>query len=396
MSSVNPFYRRRYIPKLKLSLRRSLAIGVVLVAAGAGGYSATRGFAATFSVAEEAESGVLAGNAAAGPDAGASGQRVVFGGAGGTTGPLGKRISFGAFTTSNAGLGTDWMPADIVALETRIGHKVTPVQYFSDFTSPFRLADCKTLAAGGRDMLVSWQPNVTTASVINGSSDTYIKQFAADTAKCPAQVSIRIYPEMNGSFAEYSPYHDRDYPGESSTHTTSVAQLVSAYRHVVTIFRTVNPGVKWVFAPNQTDDPMDANNRMEDYYPGDAYTDILAFDAYNWGDGGPFGSWQSAHDVYIEPYTRLTALNSTAPVWVTETSSKEPLVNDGYGLNPGKSKGQWITDLFNDTAFPRLKSIVWFDINKQTNPVQSGERDWRVNSSSDSLNALKRALTMTP
>lgn len=370
----------------------------VLLMAIVGGYYVARSFAATNAIAVEAESGLVSGNANAdGSIVGASGgKRVAFGTASVPL-PLGKRMNFGAFTTSGNGTGDDWTPTDITSLESRIGHKVTPVQYFSDFGTDFRLADCKALAAGGRGVLVAWEPQVTTQSIINGSSDAYIKKFAADTASCPTQVAIRPFPEMNGSFATYSPYHDRDYPGDTaSNHTTSIAQLISAYKHIVTTFKSVNPAVKWVFAPNQTDDPMDSNNKMESYYPGDAYTDILAFDAYNWGDGGPFGSWQSAHDVYAEPYARLTALNASSPVWVTETSSKEPLVNDGYGLNAGKSKGQWITGLFNDTSFPRMNTIVWFDINKQTTPPQSGERDWRINSSTDSAAAMKQALTMTP
>jgi hypothetical protein len=370
----------------------------VLVAACIGGYGITRSFAATAAVSAEAESGVLMGNAnIVGNDTSASGgKRVAFGGGSGSV-ALGKRISFGAFTTSGSGTGDDWTVADITSLESRVGHKVTPVQYFSDFGTDFRLADCKALASGGRGMLVAWEPQVTTQSIINGNSDAYIKKFAADVASCPTQVAIRPFPEMNGSFATYSPYHDRDYPGDNqSNHTTSVAQLVSAYQHIVTTFKSVNPTVKWVFAPNQTDDPMDSNNKMESYYPGNAYTDILAFDAYNWGNGGPFGSWQSAHDIYSEPYARLTALNANSPVWVTETSSKEPLNDDGYGLNAGKSKGQWITDLFNGTSFPRMTAIVWFDINKQTVPAQSGERDWRINSSADSANAMKQSLTQTP
>lgn len=382
----------------KSRLQYAAALAVMALLTGFGATMIFRSSADTPAAIREAEDGVVTGNAdATAFDAGASANRRVLFGANQTAQPLGKRMSFGVFTTSNNGSGQDWTVADITSLETRIGHKVSPVQYFSDFETGFRLADCQALAGGGRTILVAWEPNVTTQSIINGTSDAYIKKFAADVAKCPAQVAIRLFPEMNGAFADYSPYHDRDFPGDpDSTHTTSVAQLVQAYRHVVTTFRSTNTRVLWVFAPNQTDDPTDANNRMEDYYPGDAYNDVLAFDAYNWGDGGSFGSWQSAHDVYIEPYTRLTALNTTQPVWVTETSSKEPLVDDGFGKNAGKSKGQWITDLFNDTSFPRLKAVVWFDINKQTKPPQDGERDWRINSSDDSQNALKQALTMTP
>jgi mannan endo-1,4-beta-mannosidase len=379
--------------------RRTLATLLVASLAGFGMIMLAHSFAATFAKAAEAEQGITTPVATSVNETGASGGAAVrFGTAGGgglpDTGPLGKRIKFGIFTP-DTGQG---LQAAVSNLEGRLGHKLATVQYFTDLSSSFDLTQCQQLAAGGHDLLMAIEPDGATSTILSGGKDSIIKKLAADIAKCPTQTYIRLYPEMNGSWATYSPYHDRDYPGDSeSAHTTNVAQLVSSYKHIIDIFRTVNPNVKWMFCPNQTDDPADANNTMEGYYPGAAYTDITAFDAYNWGDGGPFGAWQSAHDVYSEPYGRLTALNATAPVWVTETSSKEPQEDDGYGLNPGKSKGQWITDLFNDTAYPHLKAIIWFNIDKHTNnPGTDSERDWRLDSSTDSFNAAKQALTQTP
>lgn len=353
----------------------------------------------TLSAVAEAEQGAIAGNAAASNAPNASGgQSVLFGGSGGgglgDTGPLGARMQFGAFTPfDGTGLSTA-----IANLESLISHKVSPVQYFTDTSTAFDVSECQKLASSGHALLLAVEPDAATADIISGKKDSFFKQYGTDTAKCNTPIYIRLYPEMNGSFASYSPFHDRDYPGDSaSTHTTSVAQLINAYKHIIDTVRTTNPNIKWVFAPNQTDDPVEADNKLELFYPGDAYTDVLAFDAYNWGNGGPFGEWQSAHDVYADTYNRLVKLNGTSPVWVTETSSKEPQEDDGYGTNVGKSKGQWITDLFNETGFPRMKAIIWFNEDKHTNnPGSDSERDWRVNSSADSLTALKQALKSTP
>jgi beta-mannanase len=376
--------------------RWQMATATMAIAALAGLYTLGSGQAATYAKSSEIEDGVVKSPAAVVAATGASNGSAVKFGAGGN-GALGSRIKFGIFTVEGASAGGLWTANAIYARETKLGHKLTPVQYFTDFSEPFYLSQCKELASTGHEMLISMQPQVNTQSVINGNSDAYIRQFATDAAKCPTQMYIRLYAEMNGAFTIYSPYHDRDYPNDpESTHTTSISQLVSAYRHIIDVYRSVNPNTKWVFSVNETDDSTVAANKMESYYPGDAYTDILAFDAYNWGDGGPFSMWRSPKDVYAEPYTRLTALNATLPVWVTETSSKEPLVDDGYGANPGKSKGVWIRDLFSMTDYPRIDTIVWFDIYKQSNPPVGGERDWRVDSSTDSLNALKASVQMTP
>ena len=62
--------------------------------------------------------------------------------------------------------------------------------------------------------------------------------------------------------------------------------------------------------------------------------------------------------------------------------------DDGAPRIKSASKGRWITDMFAATTFPRIEAVCWFQGNK--------ERDWRVNSSTDALKAIRKALDQMP
>ena len=90
-------------------------------------------------------------------------------------------------------------------------------------------------------------------------------------------------------------------------------------------------------------------------------------------------------------YTTLTALDSVHPVWITETGSKEPQEEDHWlypkesaPVDPSNNKGTWINQMMSSRLFPRVEGIAWFNKHK--------ERDWRLESSNVSLNAIRSYL----
>ena len=78
--------------------------------------------------------------------------------------------------------------------------------------------------------------------------------------------------------------------------------------------------VRWVFNP--TSDTYAQTTDVATIWPGAAYVDVLGIDGYNWGNGGGL-AWTAFTDIFYEQYTRLTALDATAPVWICEFGSKE-------------------------------------------------------------------------
>jgi hypothetical protein len=119
-------------------------------------------------------------------------------------------------------------------------------------------------------------------------------------------------------------------------------------------------------------------------WPGARYVDVLGIDGFNWGDGGNYGGWRSFATVFTGQYRHLTALDRTAPVWICEFGSKEPLEDDGAPASAGASKAAWLRSALTLRAMPRLTMLTFFQADK--------ERDWRADSSAEALDAVRRYL----
>ena len=279
-------------------------------------------------------------------------------------------------------------PVHMTNLENTLGRKFDIASWFLgwDKANPFPTANANILAQG-RMHLVSWEPvGVKRADLLDGDWDDYIDDFCTEIKKVNGTVALRLMSEMNGNFVPWSPeFNASDYYDPATTcNITNAAQYIEFYRYCVDRVRA--NGVKnvlWVWCVNEIDEPRNQTNFLEDYYPGDAYCDIMSFDGYNWGLGGPH-VWRSHKEVYYAPYNRLAAIHPTKPIWVTETSSKEPEKEDATGVSlvdPSHSKGQWMHDLLSETGFARIEAINLFHIEK--------ERDWRLTSSTTSRVAIQ-------
>ena len=66
------------------------------------------------------------------------------------------------------------------------------------------------------------------------------------------------------------------------------------------------------------------------------------------------------------------------------------MIGEFASSETGGSKSAWITDAANrmKTAYPQLRALIWFNMNKET--------DWRVESSAGSLAAFKSAFVSSP
>jgi endoglucanase len=267
-------------------------------------------------------------------------------------------IMFGSYTYGGVWHGIE----PIYNLESKLGQKLSVVHWFSNW---YNFLDHKSLeiaSTDGRIPMISWQPhNRSFDDIINGKYDIYIRSWALSAKDFGKTIYLRPFPEMNGNWTEWNGQPDK---------------LVIAWRHIVELFRQEGAdNVLWVWSPNANDEPRTLENRMELYYPGDDYVDILAVDGYNWGNTKSYSLWKDFDSIFESAYDRITALNADKPFWVAEVASAER----------GGDKAAWINDMFNTTAFPRLEAIIWFDENKET--------DWRVDSSSDALQAFRTGLS---
>ncbi len=277
-----------------------------------------------------------------------------------TTAPLRDRV-WGAFAQSSGASGTLWELDSLYALEHEVGHTFQVVSGFTD-SRVGCWANLRAVAAQGRATMLSYDIEWTFADIVSGRHDAELARTAAELKAIPGPVYLRPFAEMNGNWSLGSVQN-------AHRHVSSHAQWIAAWRRIVGIYRSAGASnVSFIWCPHAQDDP--ATDRMELYWPGSEWVDVLGFDAYNWGV-----PWRSHQQTLADAYRRVTALDPMKPVWVCELASAE-----GAGE---QSKGQWVAALMSDTGYPRIQALIWFSVEK--------ERSWQMDSSAGSLAAFRAA-----
>ena len=282
----------------------------------------------------------------------------------------GASIKLGVYSSAQGQVGA---PEDAKWLDEyaqRVGRKPDIVMDYSNITDPLLTpTEVTNLSQRGETPLVTWQlyksgwggETVSLQSVANGSYDSYLRKAAEAAQAMPFnEILIRFAHEMNGNWYGWS--------GNPTAY-------VEAWRHVVSVFRSVGAAnVKFVWSPNVDN----GSYPFASYFPGDSYVDYVGLDGYNWGTAGiGVNKWQSLSEVFRSSYEQLTKM-SAKPVMITETSSGEA----------GGDKAAWITTGFLHTIpeqFPRIAAVIWFD--------RSQEEDWRIASSTASLEAYRHVVS---
>lgn len=269
-------------------------------------------------------------------------------------------LLFGAFTYGGVWRGME----PVHQLESDLNRQLDIVHWFMNWDHRWDATLVGQAAHGGRRPLISWQPHTQEVKdIAAGHYDAYIRSWAQGAKAHGTPVYLRPFPEMNGDWLGWN--------GEPDA-------LVAAWQRMVKLFREEGAdNVRWVWSPNVTDWPRTEANRMENYYPGEAYVDVLALDGYNFGDTRDWSGWRSFDEIFEHGYARVANLGSQ-PIWIAEIASAES----------GGDKGVWIRDMLSSTTFPRVEAIVWFDEKKGS--------DWRARSSDAALDALREGLSQLP
>jgi hypothetical protein len=278
--------------------------------------------------------------------------------------PAGVHLALGAWA------GMPWTVPNIKSFISLVGG--TPGILMTYLSWPDRadavVWDEQQIAALGADHVMTWAPfGMTLKSIWNGEHDAYIRQYAQGAAKWGKRFYIRLMHEMNGDW----------YPWGQGVNGNTPTDFVKAWRHVVDIFNEEGAtNVKWMWSPNVRYGSL---LPFANLYPGSSYVDWVALDGYNWGLDPHLGnpSWQSFGDIFRASYDQITALAPGKPVMIAETASTEN----------GGDKASWILKTFmhDVLAYPAIKSVVW---NNETD----GPSDFRVNSSSASLDAFRKVV----
>jgi len=246
-------------------------------------------------------------------------------------------------------------------LEHEVGHRFQVVSGFTD-SSVGCWENLRAAAQQGRASLLSYDIEWQFQDIVSGRHDADLARTATQFKSVRGPVYLRPFAEMNG-------YWSLGSVNNSSHHVASHEQWVAAWRRIVGIYRSAGAtNVYFIWCPNAEDEP--STDKLEMYWPGSEWVDVLGFDTYNWGT-----PWRSHYDIFTDAYQRVTTLDPVKPVWVCEMASSEG--------SSDQDKGQWVTALMSDTGFPRIQALNWFSVDK--------ERSWQMDSSLDSLAVFRTA-----
>ena len=240
------------------------------------------------------------------------------------------------------------------------------------------------LINNGYKPLITWEMLYTSYSasdsiqprlndILSGEFDSYYDAFADKIKLYTDTVYIRLFHEFDGDW----------YPWCISVNGQDPQRLVNAFRYIVDRFRAKGAyNVKWVWSPNSAPKPNTSYNWIVDAYPGNNYVDVVATSIYNHPSAGT-PPWKSFRSLYAECYFYLWKYFPEKPVFICEMACRERY---GAELSSSQTKAEWLCQLDNDlrSFFNNTRALIFFNRNK--------EHDWRVNSSTSTMQAVKSCL----
>lgn len=245
---------------------------------------------------------------------------------------------------------------------------------FVSFGDSLPTAELDAIAASGAVPLLTlepWNPTAGTvqplfslARIASGVFDGELRKWASNIAVWGKPVLLRFAQEMNGTW----------YPWSIGVSGNTADQYREAWKRMHTVFTdTGAENARFVWAPNVV---TDGTTDFTAAFPGHNLVDYLALDGYNWGSIAGH-RWQWPEELFSASLAALARIDSDRPLLITETASAEG--------DTSNMKADWIRRLFGIVeATDRLEGALWFQMDK--------ERDWRFNSTPQSLDAFRRAV----
>lgn len=278
------------------------------------------------------------------------------------------------------------------AAELKSGQDTTLTGYFQGWDGNFRPEGVQRTWAHGQLPIMTWEsrplaagnneptdPNFTSAVILSGKYDDYLRQYAKDVIATGLPLGIRLNHEMNGTW----------YPWSDGINTNQPGDYVKVWRHVHDIFEVegANKYVIWIWAPNIVNKLYKARASLaftESQFPGDGYVDWIGLSGYS-------------RPAYSADYTPTFSFTYDKTLTQLRQVTHKPILLAEVGASEiGGYKPAWVKDFFVGLNRPENSDIIgftWFNLAITT--YVSGERvtnDWRIDSRGDSLANFKNGL----
>jgi len=269
----------------------------------------------------------------------------------------------GVFPGDRTGREDGITPADVDAYEKLAGARVAWVYFSHNWYAgrKFPLATARWIRKRGavpfiRLMLRSTaadnvrETTFTVQAIARGNFDADFRAWARAAKQFAGPLIVEYGTECNGKWFGWN-------GAWTENHAAGVAAFAAAYRHIVQLMR--NEGAKnitWVFHVNGGDDPPEAWNRFENYYPGNDVVDWVGVSVY--GAQSPLDRQplRRLRDRLDTVYPRLQAMAPHKPVFLLE-----------FGCAGGNDLVQpdaWTRDALTDllaARWPHLAGFSWWN-----------------------------------
>lgn len=228
--------------------------------------------------------------------------------------------------------------ADFTAVATKFGRKVDLQMTYQAWSEPMLYSSqLASATALGAEPSVTWEPQVTLGSVVNGSQDAVINAAIGVAKSYGKPILCRPAHEMNGNWMSYG--QGREEP----------EAFVAGWTYLVDQFRTAGAGnVEFCWCPNVWGLQGSPCVDPTPFFPGDEWVDYVGLDGYC-TSGAPNLSFPT---LFLASYATVTNL-SARPFLVGET---------GVQAGAASSRAAWFAGMFLTVAtqMPRCMAVQYW------------------------------------
>jgi hypothetical protein len=221
-------------------------------------------------------------------------------------------------------------PSSASSLEAAIGRPLGITNDFIGWAAAVPVATLQEQAAGGTVPMVDWHCGAPDSAIAAGQDDATIMRVADALKSVGHPVFLRWYWEMNFTT---DPQAADCEPGDPSAY-------IAAWRHIWTVFQQAGAtNVAFVWCPGNNN----VTTVAPQYYPGNAYVDWIAVDAYA-----------------LSPATTFAGI--IAPFYDQYSSTGKPLMVAETGALP-QVQASYLQAAASalPAQFPDIKAFVYFD-----------------------------------
>lgn len=196
----------------------------------------------------------------------------------------------GVFPGSKNGMGGDVTLSDVKSYQGAVGKSLAWVYFWNNwYENPrFPYQTASWIRANGsvpyiRMMLLSRptiprpDPVYSLRNILDGKFDALLRNWMLGARRFGSPVIAEYGVEVDGWWFPWNGLYNK----EGGTYADSVARFRQAYRHIIRIAREEGAyNIRWVFHVDPWDEPDEAWNKFENYYPGDEWIDWVGASVY--------------------------------------------------------------------------------------------------------------------